>query len=285
MLAIWKENFVLELPLRYQRAVRNYQSIQIGGLTLFPVRVKEYAQWCMARPAVEALQQAFPARLMRVPLLAAMYRLDFERRVNGEEISGLFFRALLALSLSLRLGEGLEPEERIKRFLVKTDRKDPAKLMEVRWRRDGEEDVTVTPAQFQKLRPIMAGQNGVKLYGDDANPELVEAERQMAELSGPKLDAEIDDMICSVAALTGAEETDIDEWALLKLLRRAEALKRAMDYIVCGVGQTQGTTWKGGNPAPHPFFNRVREGSAAVVSVEEFGKNPAMREANAGGRS
>ena len=266
----------MELPVEIERAVRRFEPIFAEGLTLYPVRVKEYDAWCVAKDAVEALQQAFPARLMSMPILSAMYRMDLEAMRDGTDVPGLFPRALLALALSLRLWEGRKPEERVKAFRIEADAKDPGRLLSVRCTLNGEEMVKITPIQFQRIRPILAAQNGAERYADDANPELVQAEREMAELNGPKLDLSIEDMQNFVAAWTGADERTTDEWPILKLFRRAEGLKRPLDYLICGIGETQGTKWKGGNPAPHPCFARKKEGSAALRSIEEFSGNAVM---------
>lgn len=269
-----------QLPLHIQRAIRRYKPIETEGLTLYPIRVDEYDAFLAARPALEALQQSFPVRLMSVPILAAMYRMDFEAVVlEGKPGSGLFSSAVLGLVLALRLGEGLDLERRMKMVLPKADPKDPAKLLALEWLENGEELCRITPVQYQRLRPILAAQNGVKLWSDEANPDLVQAENDLGESAALCLDATIEDKVCSVAALTGTEEADIYGWPLLRLEHRADALKRAMDYIVCGMGEASGAKWKNGNPAPHPFYARKRAGSSAVVSLDHFAGGAGARAA------
>lgn len=52
---------------------------------------------------------------------------------------------------------------------------------------NGEEEITITPVQFQRLRAILAYQNGIELTDEDANPDLLEAEAELARRNGPKL--------------------------------------------------------------------------------------------------
>lgn len=269
-----------QLPLHIQRAVRRYKPIETEGLTLYPVRVDEYDAFLAARPALEALQQSFPVRLMSVPILAAMYRMDFEAVVlEGKPGSGLFSSAVLGLVLALRLGEGLDIERRLKMVSPRADPKDPARLVALEWMLNGEELCRLTPVQYQRLRPILAAQNGVRLWSDEANPDLVQAEKDIGEASAVQLDVTVEGKVCAVATLTGAEETDIYDWPILKLEHRADALKRAMDYMVCGIGEASGTKWKTGNPAPHPFFERLRTESAAVTAIENFAGGAGARAA------
>lgn len=55
-----------------------------------------------------------------------------------------------------------------------------------------------------------------------------------------------------------------------KLNSRREAVNRVLNFLICGIGESQGTKWKGGNPYPSPFFDRVREDSPALISMSSL---------------
>lgn len=55
------------------------------------------------------------------------------------------------------------------------------RLKAVEFTVDGEETHRVTPVQFQRLREIAAAQNGIELASPEANPELIEAQRELAK--------------------------------------------------------------------------------------------------------
>lgn len=258
-----------QLSLSIQRAIRQYKPIKTGALTLYPVLVRDIDLFQLARQSLDVLQQSLPVALMSKPLLQALYQLDYEAAVKGEPITGLFSDALLLLSLSLRIGWG-SAEDILKSWQIKVDPNDQSRLKNVSTVLNGEELIEITPVQFQKLRPIIAAQNGVKLESDDANPDLVKAERDLAELNAPKLDVSVDQMIASVCTLTGADEEEVENWAILKLQKRAESLQRAMDYIVCGIGGAFGGFGKGGNPVPHPFYERTEKYTGNLVAAEGF---------------
>ena len=268
--------------LNIQKAIRKYEEVNVDGLTLYPVKVKFFDEFQMARLALDAMQQSFPVALMSKPFLQAVYQLDYEAAVKGETITGLFSSALLGLSLALRLGEGVSMEKRMKQWSVIVDPKDQSRLKSVRALINGEEMIEITPQKYAKLRPIIAAQNGVKIESDDANPDLVKAERDLAELNGAKLNVSIGQTIASVCALTGADESDIDEWPILKLMLRAESIQRALDYLVCGIGGAFGGFGKGGNPVPHPFYEKT-EKTSAHMAIGDFANGAGARAvANAG---
>lgn len=265
-----------QLSEKIKRAVGRYQPITTEGVTLYPVKVKDGDAFAISRPALEFMQQTLPVRLMSLPLLQAYYVLDYEALNKGEEPVGLFSRALLGLALSLRVGEGKEPSERLKSFQLVATGERGERLKSIRLMLNGEERIEITPVQYQRMRPILAAQNGVELVPETANPELVQAEKDLAEQNAPKLNASMETLIASVCALTGADESDIDEWPLLKLKNRSDALQRVMSFIVCGIGEAQGTRWAKGNPVPHPFYPRVKESDGGMIALSDFAGGAAV---------
>ena len=254
-----------QLPLSIQKSIGRYEAIEACGLTLWPVKVYEYSEFLMARTALEVMHQSLPVTLMRVPLLSAYYQLDYDARLNGTPPVGLFARALLALALALRLGEGQEPEERLQAFKVMTDRENPARLSKLLFHDDDGNVKEIDPADFRELRKIIAAQNGVRLEADTANPDIVRMKKDM-NAGGVSLDMNIDTLRSFAAAMERVDETEIDEWPILKLTRRTETYQTMLSYLVCGIGEASGATWKGGNPYPHPIFRRTDDGVGLASS-------------------
>lgn len=257
----------MTLPLNIQQSVSRYKPIEAEGLTLYPILVKHYDEFAIARPSLEVMHQSFPVRFMRVPLLSALYAMDYEAVLNGTTPSGLFSRALLALALSLRLGEELELEKRLELFRIAVDREKPEKLLRVQFTDSVGKEYDISPPQFKILREIIAAQNGVRLEDDKANPDLVEAQKKMTSAKSVALDVNINTLICAVATLSQVDEAEIDEWPILKLENKAQTFRRIIDYMICGIGEANGTEWKGGNPNPHPFFARIENGSGLLSAI------------------
>lgn len=256
------------LPSSIERAAARYKTIEADGHILFPVLVKEYDAFLIARPAIDVMHQSLPVRFLRMPLLSALYQMYVEEILEGKPLSGLFSCAILALSLSLRLGEGTAIEDRLKQIRIAADPKAPEKLFALRYDDpiSGAEK-QILPTQYPKIREIIALQNGVKLESDYANPDLVRAQKDM-DASGATLDANIEDLISAVSAISGVDENEIDLWPIRKLNRRAESYRRMLDYVVCGFGEVNGTTWSGGNPTPHPFFARAFTASKVLSALD-----------------
>ena len=257
-----------ELPLAYKSLIRTYQPIEAEGLTFYPILVKNMDLFQMGKPAIDVMQQSLPVRLMSVPLMQAFYTMDYEAIATGEEPIGLLSRCLLFLGLSMRLGE-TNAESIIRRFRLVFDPNDASKLKAVAFTVNGEEMQRITPIQLQRLRPVLAAQNGIKLVSEMDNPELVEAEKDLAQ-GGASLTGDLGEMIATVAALTGADESEIEEWPILKLKNRQNAFSRIFGYLICSLGQTNGAKWKGGMPHPSLWFERASHESGALVPLSSM---------------
>lgn len=263
-----------DIPTRILRQIRRYEPVETEGLVLYPILVEEYEEYLTARAAIEFMHQRLPRVFLNMPLLQAYYALDSQSVKDDKLPTGLMARAVLFLALSLRIGQGLPVDKRVSLFRPKLDEK--GRLKSICFTPDGEEICEITPAKFQRLRPILAAQNGLEIPPDDANPELVDTEQEIARKKAPELDIELESLIASVAALSGSEETEIYGWPIAKLQRRQRAIHRALDYLVFGIGESQGTKWKKGNPVPNPFFDKKKEGSAAKVALSEFASGAAI---------
>lgn len=263
-----------DIPEKYLKQIRRYEPVDTEGMRFYPILVEEYEEFLLARAAIDFMQQRLPQMMVNMPILQAYYMLD-SQSIEDEQIpTGLMARALLFLALSLRLGQGLPVEKRISLFRPRIG--ENGRLKSLLFSPDGEEIIEITPAMFQRLRPILAAQNGLEIYPDDANPELVDAEKEIAAKKAPELEVNLESLVASVAELSGADEKEIYEWPVAKMQNRQRAIHRALDYIICGIGEAQGTKWKKGNPCPNPFFDRKKEGSAAKVALTEFASGAAL---------
>lgn len=131
--------------------------------------------------------------------------------------------------------------------------------------------------QFQRLRPILAAQNGIELVSENANPELVQAERDLAEMNAPKLQYRVETLKATIATFSGADEADMEEWPILKLLLRRDAVQRLAGYITCSFAEAQSGKWKHGNPFPSPLYDREIDYCGGLIDMSTFAGGAGMR--------
>lgn len=266
-----EQKVINELSAQMRLDINRYKPIHTEGLVLYPIRVANYSEYMIARQAIGFMNQSLPIEYISMPLLSAFYRIDFEHALKGEPPTGLFASAMLGIALALRLNrDGESIDDTLQRIKVVADSRDQSRLLCIICTVNEVEEKTITPIQYASLRPIIAAQNGIIIRDEMDNPELVEAEADLAEANAPKLDYKIENLIHAAAALTGKDEEEIYEWPVLKLANRLSTFKRMMDYVVCGIGEAQGTKWKSGNPCPHPWFDKKKEESSALISMDGF---------------
>lgn len=265
-----------DLSLEMEKAVRRFEPIETEGLTLYPIQVKDIDEFTTARPAIEFMQQSLPVAMLSKPLLQAYYTLELDAAQNGQPGSGLFYKCILFLLLAMRVGNGLPAEKRIELVDLELQANDPTRLKSVLIFVNGEVK-RITPMQFQRLRPILAAQNGIELVSENANPELVQAERDLAEMNAPKLQYRVDALKATVATFSGADESEMEEWPILKLLLRRDAVQRLVGYITCSFAESQGGKWKHGNPFPSPLYDREIDYCGGLIDMSTFAGGAGMR--------
>lgn len=258
------------LPLHIEKAVSRYQPVEYLGYKLFPIKVREIEEYTQARPAIEFVQRSLPTTYWATPLLSAYFELDLAATRSGETQTGLFSRAVQFLVLALRLGEGLPMEDRLRLMHPIVDPNNIAKLKGLRFLVNGEEQRLMPPEHFQILRPILAAQNGIELEAEDANPELLEAERDIADQNGPKLEFSLHALMSTISTLTGKTLEEMDEWSIAELMDKQKDFNRVLRFVTCAVAEGSGASWKGGNPYPSPFFERIKENSSALIAMESY---------------
>lgn len=265
-----------DLSLETVKAIRRFEAIRTEGLTLYPICVKDIDEFTLARPAIEFMQQSLPVALLSKPLLQAYYTLELDAAANGQPASGLFYKSILFLLLALRVGDGLTAEKRMEFVDFEPNENDPMKLKSVLISTpDGMK--RITPMQFQRLRPILAAQNGIELVSENANPELVQAERDLAEINAPKLRYDIEALKATIATVSGADEAEMEKWPILKLLLRRDAVQRLVGFITCSFAETQGGKWKHGNPYPSPLYDREIDYCGGLIDMTTFAGGAGMR--------
>lgn len=260
-----------EIPASILARIRRYAPVDIDGVTLYPITVGEYEAFNQASPAIEFVQQSLPVAYVSMPLLQAFYALEIKSLVENADLpSGYFVRAMQFLALALRIAPDEPMAQRVRKFKIITSTNDYTRLVSLSYVKDGEEQYDITPIKFQRWLPILAAQNGLTLPSATDNPELLKTEEVLMSKHGTDLDVSLEAIVSSVALFSHIDDEMIYDWPILKLTSRRQALQRALDYIICGVGEAQGATWKKGNPVPSPFFPKKKSGSVAAIPMSDF---------------
>lgn len=258
-----------DLPIAIKKSIRNNKPVEMDGLILYPILVEEMDEFNEARPAIEFMQQSLPVQFAVMPLLAAFYALDYEKRIQTGTTTGLFYRAVLFLCLALRLGQGKSVDERTGLVSLKIAPDNPAKLLAIKMTINGEEQINITPSKFSRLRPVLAAQNGLFLPDETANKELLEAKTEIQSTNAPDLVYDFDTQLTAVAHAEQRDEAEIMKWPVRKFNARFKAVDRSLRFVICSLAEANGARWKDGNPVPSWCFDSA-EKNPALISASDF---------------
>ena len=279
-----------QLPTKIKKRIDRFLPIDTEGLTLYPVTVEYWEEFRRCIPALEFMRQSLPVALLQIPLLDAFWQLEIANAASQDGGSGgaePFSDICCVLCLALRLGHDMERKQMLECVYPIQSENNPAILDRIIFKREDGFLFSVTPRQFERLRPILAAQNGVKLYPEDENAELIYADKVLRAQKAPKLEDDLADKVAWCAAFCHAEEAEIYDWPILKFNKRCDAVQRSLDYVIFGMGAASGLVkYNDGPPVPSPYYARretvadrlLTGGTAAEDEAVRSGLQKAGRE-------
>ena len=194
---------------------------------------------------------------------SAIYLMDLDAIKNTGNPVGFISMFFQLLMLALRL----PIEETGERIQIIPKDESGRTLDGVNVRLQDGNKVLLKLNDLQEIREAIAFLNGEKLPDESENPELVRAREQLAEIGSARLDANVNDLISSVAYASGLREKELLDWTIREFNSRVSAISRQLLYVICGINEGSGATWKNGNPAPSWYFDRHVSPSEAFTPV------------------
>lgn len=229
------------------KAIRN-ETIEQNGLRFYPITMSHYEEYQSCRLALLLRQSTLPATYAQMAFLNAVYALELDSIEATQSPTGLFGRLIAVLALSLKVD------------LAAFDlipAKDPRQLECIRVR---QQDITVliTPRQFDKIRAVVATQNGDTLPNEAENPELIRAEAEYAAVSAMPTEYSFENMLDSVAYNSGLRITELFEWTIRDFELRRKTIRRDKLFQIYMTAEMSGMVkFTKGNPYPSHEFDRA----------------------------
>lgn len=235
---------------------------EVNGIPLYPIRMERYMEWLDCKRALTVRQKTLPAAYAILPYLSALYAMDFDTK----GATGFMAQTVRLLAMAT--------QQPVETFEIRCDSADMRKLTAIVCQSPAL-TFRIEPSQFAKFRIALAQQNGADLPDEAQNPELVEAENDIAEQNNVPLKADVNDLLASVAYQCHVRLRDIAEWSI----REFEAMRRAIDrdkrFALCAQAEAAGAKYKSGNPCPSWCFDRERQGHH-MESLSGFSERTGM---------
>ena len=246
-----------------KEALLKYEPIELNGLVYYPITGADLDKWQALKPVLCLRQGTLPAVYACMTYLQCVWALDYSAKTNiGEGQNGIWNALLSVLFLSLRLSEGDEIQ-------AIGDPASPQTLTSIRIIKDGQTH-EITPMEFMQVRKLIAEQNGAELPNEADNPDLIEAANDVQNASDVSLDYSVADYMTSVASAKGLRRKDLFSWPIKEFEDEARALRRRYGYFLASIAESQGATFKGGNPYPTWMFDKRKDEFAGLISMSDL---------------
>lgn len=230
----------------------------VAGFRLRPITMEHYEEWQACKGALLVRQTTLPVKYTFMPYLAALRAVDHDNETN--------FIAYTIKAVSLATGLPYE------KFELYVDKDDRSKLDCILFH-DGDTAMRIDPANFHGLRKAILEQNGESLPDEGDNPELLEAEADIAAASGcaKRIDYDMNTLVASVAYQCGLRKHELMDWSIREFLETKSAIDRDKNHLICCIAEKIPMfKWTKGNPCPSWCLDTVKEGSSALESMQSF---------------
>lgn len=252
--------------------IRCGEPIELLGLTFYPIKMRYYELFLAYVDSIMVRQAALPVKYAVKDYVSAIWALEIDSVLSKGVKLGLFEALIRLLYLSLRIPIDYDDFMRNKLIVKKEQDEIVVDHIDIT---QNEKTVSLTPAEFSlKIRPLIAEQNGIELPKEYENLDLVRDNEELARRANAKLrlDQNLDDLIASVAYLSGISETEINDWTVKQFLSRRRAIDRDKNYMLYGQSELTGMVkFEKGNPYPSWCFDKLND-SMGTVSMDTLGK-------------
>ena len=226
-----------------------------GALFTYPIKVYDYERFAEAKSCLTIMQKALPVEYMQMPYLHML-------ALVSTEGNNLMAKLSTVLSLALHLDE-----EQIRL------RTDDGKLSLVFVSSANEPIETVSALRFSALRRQIAEQNHVELPNEQANLEILQSERDMAEANSLGLVTDFQSLFFSVATICHLSTAEVMDMTIYEFEERYRAASRIMNYQIYKQAEMSGmVSFKGGSPFPSWCFDKKDDGLHGTIPLADFQK-------------
>ena len=249
-------------------AIENDEPVTIDGFTLYPIQVRQYRQFAAVQSALLIRQGSLPVDYAARSYLGALYALDIDAYKDSGQALGLTNGILTILALAMRF-----PADAFARqtsIHVRDD--DERELVSIQIR-TGDMILPLTPAVFDRLRPVIAAQNGLELPDETENADLVEAENDISSQGAGSLNIDFDTLLASVARDQHCRRSDLMDYTIREFFALRDAIQRDKMFTLYKMAELNGTKFTKGNPWPSWCYDSKAQ-SNALISMAQFMAGP-----------
>lgn len=241
--------------------------IELYGLTFYPITMEHYELWQACKGVLTIRMATLPALYAAKPYIAALYAHDVDAKQesdkNGTQWSSWTAKLAAIMNLAMRLPLNFKPFI----FSHRPDKDNDLTNVVIQ---NGETRMTLPPHKFREIRELLAIQNGEELPNEAENPELVQAQNDIAASKSSRLKYDFKTLVASVANQANVRQEDVMGWTIQTFTAKQAAINRDKHYMLNGIAEANGAKWKNGNPTPSWCFDRDESQDGGFMSETDM---------------
>lgn len=251
------------------RLIRKGLPVPLLGLTFYPIRMMYYDEFLSCKDVLTLRLRTLPVRYMVKDYFSAVFCMESDAVQKTQNGTGMLQKLMRMFYLSLRM----EEDDASCSFSFEFENVGNETVVKHICVHQKEKSVSITPTAFSaQVRPLLARLNGLELPNESENLDLVIANEQKKQFNASKvkLNVNTNDLIASVAYLSGCREQDVCDWTVREFEARIKAIERDKRYTMYGQAEMSGmVSFKNGNPAPSWCYE-VQDESLGTQSLSEL---------------
>ncbi len=254
----------------YADAIDNDEPIKVDGLTLYPIYVRDWRRFEAAKTSLLIRQGSLPVEYAVMRYLSALYAMDRDAYDDTGQPLGFIHGVITLLALAMRL----PVDVMVRQTQIKVSEQNERELISLDFQ-VGDMLYRITPGLFDRLRPLIAAQNGLELPDEAENLDLVQAEEDIAEKNGTNnVDVNFDTLLASVARDQRCRRADLMEYTIREFNGLKAAIERDKTYMLLQMAEYSGTVkFPKGNPCPSWCYDR-KDKPTSMISMRDFMAGP-----------
>lgn len=239
---------------KYSDLIRENQPISYLGLEFWPLAVRDYGLYLMAKPAFELLQSSLSPKLARMSWAACLKALD-----DKSEGEGWLRSVLCVIARALRLQPQLIPDGGYMAYPIFPIYAPQGGELTAIQISDfaGSPATVISVQQMDDIRQLIAAQNGYDIPDERWNPELVQAAQENKSRGNSGIVFDLEALVHSVAVNCGVSAKVVWDWSIREFKLTQDAIDRRLNYCIFTLTEMVGISkFKDGNPCPTWKFDR-----------------------------
>lgn len=242
---------------RRRKIIRGETIIDPCGFPSTPIKMGLFDEWTESKIAIMIRQTTMPFQYAAMPYLQAIFAMDADAGFQFGIVRNLV-RLLSMASLLPETG-----------FNVWLSKKEPNRINAISYS-EGDVSFRIEPKDFQRIRQLIAEQNGEELPDESENPELVEAESDIAAAKSIGIEYDYETMLDSVAYVTHRTKPELMDISIREFARLRKAIDRDKLFTLYASAELGGMVkFEKGNPVPSWCFDKKSE-SSALTPLSNF---------------